>query len=225
MGIIWYLSPSNQSANLGVGDYGNERDQMYALIHEITPHLDRAGVQFYIPERTKSIEERCRESNGMEAKFHFALHSNAGGKGKARGPVAFYYSDAGKALCEKLVAALLELGQENNRCNNVLQWKGLYELRSTNAPACLLEVDFHDSESGVEFLTRRRKEIAQAIAKVIIEADGKEFVPVTRGEYADRAVDLGLFPRNTDWNAPLTKEDAAILAVKLKDLLESGVKE
>ena len=200
MGIIWYFSPSNQSANLGVGDYGNERDQMYALIHEITPHLDRAGVQFYIPERTTSIEARCKESTAMEAKFHFALHSNAGGKGKARGPVAFYYSDAGKALCEKLVAALLELGQENNRSNNILQWKGLYELRNTTAPACLLEVDFHDSESGVEFLTRRRKEIAQAIAK-----------------------DLGLFPRNTDWNAPLTKEDAAILAVKLKDLLESGV--
>ena len=225
MGIIWYLSPSNQSANLGVGDYGNERDQMYALIHEITPHLDRAGVQFYIPERTTSIEARCKESNAMEAKFHFALHSNAGGKGKARGPVAFYYSDAGKTLCEKLVAALLKLGQENNRCNNVLQWKGLYELRNTTAPACLLEVDFHDSESGVEFLTRRRKEIAQVIAKVIIESDGKDFVPVTRGEYVDRAVDLGLFPRNTDWNAPLTKEDAAILAVKLKDLLESGVKE
>lgn len=223
MGIIWYLSPSNQSANLGVGDYGNERDQMYALIHEITPHLDRAGVQFYIPERTTSIEARCKESNALESKFHFALHSNAGGKGKARGPVAFYYSNAGKALSEKLVAALLELGQENNRSNNILQWKGLYELRNTTAPACLLEVDFHDSESGVEFLTRRRKEIAQAIAKVIIEADGKKFVPVTRGEYVDRAVDLGLFPRNTDWNAPLTKEDAAILAVKLKDLLESGV--
>ena len=223
MGNIWYLSPSNQNANIGVGSYGNERDQMYALIHEITPHLDRAGVSFYIPERTKQIAERCKESNSMEAKFHFALHSNAGGKGKARGPVAFYYSDAGKVICEKLVAALLALGQENNRCNNVLEWKGLYELRNTTAPACLLEVDFHDSESGVEFLTRRRKEIAEAIAKVIIEADGREFVPTTRGEYADRAVDLGLFPRDTDWNAPLTKEEAAILAVKLKDLLESGV--
>ena len=79
----------------------------------------------------------------------------------------------------------------------------------TEASACLLEVDFHDSESGVEFLTKRRKEIAEAIAKVIIEADGREFVPTTRGEYADRAVDLGLFPRDTDWNAPLTKEEAA----------------
>ena len=169
MNTIWYLSPSNQGANMGIDGYGAERDQMYQLVLEITPHLDRAGVQFYIPERTTSIEARCKESNAMEAKFHFALHSNAGGKGKARGPVAFYYSDAGKTLCEKLVAALLELGQENNRCNNILQWKGLYELRNTTAPACLLEVDFHDSESGAAFIMDRRSDIAEAIARVIIE--------------------------------------------------------
>lgn len=222
MGNIWYLSPSNQSANIGVGDYGNERDQMYLLACEITPHLDRAGVCFSIPERTMQIADRCRESNEMGAKFHLALHSNAGGAGKARGPVAFYYSDEGKVICERLVAGLLALGQENNRCNNVLQWKGLYELRNTSAPACLLEVDFHDSESGVEFLTRRRSDIAEAIARVIIEADGKEFVPVTRGEYTDRAVALGLFPLGTDWESPMTKEDAAVLSVKLKELLERG---
>ena len=63
MGNIWYLSPSNQNANIGVGSYGNERDQMYALIHEITPHLDRAGVSFYIPERTMQIAQRVKESN------------------------------------------------------------------------------------------------------------------------------------------------------------------
>ncbi len=222
MGNIWYLSPSNQECNLGVGNYGNERDQMYLLVQEIAQHLDRAGVEFTIPERTMQIVERCRESNALEAQFHFALHSNAGGKGKARGPVAFYYSNTGKAFCEKLVAALLDLGQENNRCNNVIEWKGLYELRHTTAPAVLLEVDFHDSESGVEFLIKRRSEIAEAVAKVIIEADGKQFVPVTKGEYTDRAVALGLFPRDTDWGSPLTKEEAAALAVKLKELLGRG---
>lgn len=222
MSTIWYLSPSNQSANLGVGDYGNERDQMYLLAQEITPHLDRAGVSFHMPERTMQIAERCKESNAMEARFHFALHSNAGGEGKARGPVAFYYSAEGKQFCEKLITALLALGQENNRSSNVLEWKGLYELRKTTAPACLLEVDFHDSESGVEFLTKRRSEIAEAIAKVIIEADGKQFVPVTQGEYADQAVALGLFPRDTDWAAPLTKEEAAVLAVKLINRMERG---
>lgn len=222
MANIWYLSPSNQQENVGVGDYGSERDQMYLLIHEITPHLDRAGVSFHVPERTMQIAQRCRESNAMGVKFHFALHSNAGGGGKARGPVAFYYSDAGKVFCEKLIDALLALGPENNRWKNVLQWKELYELRMTNAPAVLLEVDFHDSESGVEYLMSRRGEIGEAIARCIIEADGKEFVPVTKGEYADRAVALGLFPRDTHWDTPLTKADAAELAVRLKAILERG---
>lgn len=220
MANIWYLSPSNQVENLGVGDYGNERDQMYLLTLEITDHLDRAGVSFHVPERTMQIAQRCRESNAMEAKFHFALHSNAGGQGKARGPVAFYYSDAGKVFCEKLIDSLLGLGQETNRCEHVLQWKELYELRHTTAPAVLLEVDFHDSESGVAFLTGRRSEIAEAIARCIIEADGKAFVPVTRGEYLDQAVQLGLFPRDTDWNAPLTKGDAAALVLGLKAITE-----
>lgn len=222
MHTIWYLSPSNQKANLGVGNYGNERDQMYLLTGEITEHLDRAGVSFHVPERTMALADRCRESNDMQAKFHFALHSNAGGEGKARGPVAFYYSSGGKALCEKLVQALLALGQENNRSSNVIRWKELFELRKTNAPACLLEVDFHDSEEGVQFLISRRAEIAEAIARVIIEADGKQFVPVTPGEYADKAVSLGLFPRDTDWNAPMTKLEGAALAAAILEMAKRG---
>ena len=222
MQSIWYLSPSNQVCNLGVGNYGNERDQMYLLTGEITEHLDRAGVSFHVPERTMPLTDRCRESNDMQAKFHFALHSNAGGQGKARGPVAFYYGTEGKELCEKLVQSLLALGQENNRSSNVIRWKELFELRKTNAPACLLEVDFHDSEDGVQFLISRRAEIAEAIARVIIEADGKHFVPATTGEITDKAVSLGLFPRNTRWDAPMTNQEAAALAVALLEAVKRG---
>lgn len=222
MSNIWYLSPSNQGANIGVDGYGNERDQMYLLMAEIAAHLDRAGVSFHIPERTMQLKERCKESNEMGAKFHFALHSNAGGNGKAYGPVALYYSDAGKVFSQSLVDALLALGQKTNRSYHIQQQKGLYELRMTAAPAALLEVDFHDSSVGVEFITKRRSEIAEAIARVIIEADGREFAPVTTGEYTEEAVKLGLFPRDTKWNEPLTKEEAARIAVLLKNKLERG---
>ena len=51
MNRIWYLSPSNQGANLGVEGYGSERDQMYRLVLEITPHLDRAGVSLWCRKR------------------------------------------------------------------------------------------------------------------------------------------------------------------------------
>ena len=222
MSKIWYLSPSCQEGNLGVGDYGSEAEQMYLLMDEITPHLDRAGVSFHVADRETPIAKRCRESNEMGACFHFSLHSNAGGKGNARGPVGIYYSDAGKAFCEKLVAELLSLGQENNRCENVVQMKDLYELRKTKAPAALLEVDFHDSPGGAAFITTHRREIAEAIARCIIGADGKDFVPMTPGEYLDEAVRLGLFPGNADWSIPMTQEAAAILAVKLIRALERG---
>lgn len=222
MNRIWYLSPSNQGSNMGVGGYGSERDQMYQLIYQITPHLDRAGVSFCVPEKGVTITQRCRESNEMGAYFHFALHSNAGGGGKACGPVALYYSGTGKEFAQKLVDALLALGQKTNRSYHIKEQKNLYELRKTAAPAVLLEVDFHDSAEGVEFITKRRSEIAEAIARCIIEADGKAFVPVTTGEYVDEAVRLGLFPANTDWRSPLTKEEAAALAVKLKSLVERG---
>ncbi len=222
MSKIWYLSPSNQGANMGVDGYGSERDQMYLLTMEITPHLDRAGVSFVVPERTVSITERVRQSNEMGAAFHLALHSNAGGGDKAWGPVGLYYSDTGKAFCQNLVDALLGLGQQTNRSYHVKQQKSLYELRKTKAPAALLEVDFHDSSIGVEFITKRRPEIADAIARVIIEADGKEFVPAGPGEALEEAVKLGLFPGDTDWNAPVIRREMAHLILHLRKILGGG---
>lgn len=222
MDRIWYFSPSCQAANIGVNGYGSEKEQMNRLLDEIIPHLDRAGVSFHRGDADMTIQQRAAESNRMGAFFHLALHSNAGGKGQARGPVAYYYSEAGKVFGEKLVEALLAIGQENNRSMNVKENKSLYELRCTRAPACLFEVDFHDSIEGVAFLTKRRSEIAEAIARVIIETDGKTFVPVTAGEYADQAVKLGLFPPGTDWDAPLTKDEAATLALKVLNLCKRG---
>ena len=219
MGKIWYLSPSNQGANIGVDGYGTEQDQMYLLADAIIPHLDRAGVSFVLADRNAALAQRVSESNAMGAGFHFCLHSNAGGNGKAWGPVALYYSDSGKGFGEKLVSSLLALGQKNNRSSNVTQAKELYELRKTSAPACLLEVDFHDSSTGVAFLTGRRAEIAEAIARCIIETDGKEFVPETAGECIDKCVAWELL-EDGPWNAPLTRKEAAVLAVRLKALLE-----
>lgn len=222
MNRIWYLSPSSQGTNMGVGNYGSEKEQMYLLTDEIIPHLDRAGVSFHRADPGLTLEQRVKESNSMDAVFHLALHSNAGGKGKARGAVAYYYSDTGRVFGEKLVQALSDLGQESNRYSNVKQSKTLYELRHTKAPACLLEVDFHDSESGAAFIMNRRSDIAEAIARVIIEADGKSFVPVTDGEYLDRAVRLGLIPQNVKRTDPLTWEEAAIVLAKLIDLMKRG---
>lgn len=87
----------------------------------------------------------------------------------------------------------------------------------------MLEVDFHDNPSGAEYLITHRIQIAEAIAKVIIESEGKKFVPTTNGEYIDQAIRLGIFPAHTKWDSPLTKEDAAIITMRLLKVIRKGV--
>lgn len=196
---------------------------MNLLMDEIIPHLDRAGVSFHRADPDMRIQDRVTESNQMQAAFHLAIHSNAGGNGQARGPVAFYYSDTGKIFAERVIHALLDLEPENNRAANLCQNQSFYELRRTAAPACLLEVDFHDNPGGADYLMTNRSRIAAAIANAIIQADGKTFVPETDGEYLERAIRLGLFSRMTDWNSPLNKEEAAIIMMRLLDTIKKGV--
>lgn len=222
MQTIWYISPSNQGANMGVDGYGSERDQMYELALLIAEHLDRAGVSFVIPEKTATLAQRVRQSNEMKAHFHFALHSNAGGNGKAWGPVALYYSSKGKDFSQQLVDALLALGQKTNRSYHTKEEKSLYELRKTTAPAALLEVDFHDSSVGVEFITKNRARIARAIAGVIIRADGKQAAADPSGDPWSKALELGLFPDTAQPEAALTCGEAARALVRLHSLVEGG---
>ena len=218
MSKIWYLSPSNQSANLGVNGYGNERDQMYRLSDAITPHLDRCGVSFHVADMDMLIAQRATEANEMDAAYYLAFHSNAGGNGSAYGPVAYYFS-AGKQLAETLVEQLKVTGQPSNRSTSIVKNQGLYELRAPKAPAVLLEVDFHDSAIGVDFLTTRRQDAAEAIAKAIVAVDGKQWVDAKSEK--DRAIELGLFDKDEQgsyrWNDPMTREEAAKAMIRLKN--------
>ena len=197
---------------------------MILLTDAITPHLDRCGVSFHVADPEETLAQRCQASNEMKSVRHLALHSNAGGNGKAWGPVAFYHS-SGKDLADKLVANLLALGQRNNRSGNVVKNTSLYELRSTTAPAVLLEVDFHDSAVGVEFLTTRRAAIAEAIAKAIVEEDGKQWVPA-KDSYQQEAAALGFFqPDETGsfrWSQVTTREDVAKALLALREHLAGG---
>lgn len=221
MSKIWYLSPSRQTANIGINGYGTEAEQMYRLADTITPHLDRCGISFHLADMEQTLADRVKEANAMGAGYYLALHSNAGGKGTACGPVGYYYS-AGLPLAQKLVANLLATGQKSNRSTNLVKNTSFYELKKPLAPAVLLEVDFHDSAEGVTFLTTRREEIAVAIAKAIVEMDGKQWVDT--GSETEQAEGLGLLtPTGEDyWTAPMTHEEAAVALLRLKAILERG---
>ena len=224
MNKIWYLSPSRQTANLGIGTYGNESFRMYQLVDKITPHLDRCGISFVVADQKQSLPQRAAEANALGAGYYLALHSNAGGNGKAWGPVAYYHT-AGKVLAQTLTKELLATGQKSNRSQNIVKNTSLYELRSPTAPACLLEVDFHDSETGVNFILNRMEDAARAIAKAIVAVDGKEWV---EEQTFAQAAALGLFVADNQgdfrWDEAMTRAEAAYAMMKLKQIIGGSEK-
>lgn len=70
---------------------------------------------------------------------------------------------------------------------------------------------------------------AEAAAKCILKADGWEFVPPTPGECRELAAKWGLFDPDErgdyHWSSPMTRGDAAALAVRFRNMLEQGVSE
>ncbi len=221
MAKLWYLSPSDQSGNIGINGYGSEMDQMNLLMDAVTPHLDRCGVRYFRAARTTPIDNRPQQANEMNADYYLALHSNAGGGGGAWGPIAFYHT-SGKALAEKLIQELKATGQQSNRASSVQSRPGFFELRAPEAAACLLEVDFHDSAVGVQFLTERRADAARAIARAVVAEDGRIWIPEQPLDPKEQAVSLGLFSKDTDWAGALTRQEAAQLAIRLKNLIEQA---
>ena len=219
MAKLWYLSPSDQSGNIGINGYGSEMDQMNLLMDAVTPHLDRCGVRYFRAAKTTPIDNRPQQANEMKADYYLALHSNAGGGGAAWGPIAFYHT-SGKALAEKLIRELKATGQQSNRASDIQSRPGLFELRAPEAAACLLEVDFHDSAVGVQFLTERRGDAARAIARAVVAEDGRAWIPEQPLDPKEQAVSLGLFSKDTDWAGALTRQEAAQLAIRLKALIE-----
>lgn len=232
MADVWYLSPSSQYGNVGVGNYGTEAEQMNLLMDKIVEHLDRCGVDFHRADKTASIEEKCAESDRLGAAWYFALHSNAGGNGQAWGPVAFH-GGLGEKLANRLVEELLATGQENNRANNVQNGIGLYEIRTPKAMACLLEVDFHDSQVGADFIVNRREDAAKAIAKAIVAIDGRTWTEPSAAvddgasawakKFTEQAKKLGLFSGDGTgyrWQDPVTREELAATLIRLKELLD-----
>lgn len=70
---------------------------------------------------------------------------------------------------------------------------------------------------------------AQAAAKCILKADGREILPETPGECRELAAKWNLFSPdatgNYHWDKPMTRGEAAVLAVRLRNMLELGVEE
>lgn len=181
-----YLSPSNQASNLYTGVKTNEKEEMEKLAKELCEELKCYECEVLIADSSLSINPRGRSAEALKqgASIYIALHSNAGGGGRAQGAVAFYHpgSRLSREVAEALVKGLdLICPYPSNRAQPVSNGMelfggyGLAEIRNPYAAKLvpvLLEVNFHDNPDTAIWLSSNTRSIAEACAKALAASLG-----------------------------------------------------
>lgn len=170
-----YLSPSNQSANLYATGNTNEMHQCDKIAIAAEKALKRCGFMVMVGKSGDSMQNRCKESDAFKADIHMPLHTNAF-NGKVTGGTlvmlfksSTQHDKAGKAL-------LNAVGDISPGADYALQYrKDLYELNTPNAMSLYLEVEFHDTKKGADWIRNNITEIGEAIAKGVCAYYGVKY--------------------------------------------------
>lgn len=155
-----YVSPSDQTGNVGVGNYGTEARRMQELSNLLVPMLRASGHTVFGGSNSLNLTQRVAASNSANVDLHIALHSNAAG---GTGPETHYNpgSTNGRRLANEILYNLHNIpGAATGR---TVKASSFYELSSTTAVACLIEVAFHDNQTDVNWMMSNWNAIANAI--------------------------------------------------------------
>lgn len=163
-----YFSPSTQEHNAGAIPNYIEETVMNEIADIAIPILKYNGFEVFRNDRNKDHIAAKNESNALGVDLHFALHSNAGG---GEGTVIFYSgSTLGKKLATAIYNRVAPLTPSKDRGIQIT--KVFTEVVKTIAPACLLEVAFHDNVADAKFIVENREKIAIAICQGICDYFG-----------------------------------------------------
>lgn len=191
-----YLSPSTQEHNIGYGNYGSELMRMNQITDVIAKHLDASGLLYYRNNSNWTLDQVINDSNQKKPDIHFSIHSNAGG---GSGALCLIYDWNGerekfaKIIYEKL-SAITPM-----KDNGIRLAPKLAELRRTTAPACLIEVAFHDRKEDAQWIMDNIDLIGRELAKGICQYFDVKFISASdqlfrvRKTWSDSKSQLGAF--------------------------------
>ena len=178
-----YLSPSKQPHNGYAGMNTNEEKEM-VVVCQIIAKVLKTEYDCSVSLSTLSLgigsKERPKEAKELGASLYLAIHSNAGGAGKASGAVALYHpkSSESKKLGEILVDELNKIAPiKSNRSESLVngmaafQGRGFGEIRvpyENKMTPLLMETNFHDHLVLAKWITTHHEEIARAYVKGLV---------------------------------------------------------
>jgi len=216
-----YLSPSNQPDNKYVVGNTNEKVEMEEVAAKIKQILDseyECETVVATTNLTINASGRPKEAKDKGCDVYLAIHSNAGGKGKASGAVAFYHpnSDGSKELARNIVRELNAICPiRSNRDTAVKNGMELYagyglaEVRNPNKiglTAVLAETEFHDNPATAKWIIDNKDKIARAYVEALVKTFAiPKKIQITEGKLY--RVQAGAFKE---------KENAEELVTKLK---------
>lgn len=209
-----YLSPSNQGANVYATGNTNEMHQCDKIAQAAQKALKRCGFSVKVGKSGDTMANRCKESDAFKADVHIPIHTNAfDGKVTGGTLVMLYKSStshnkAGKAL-------LNAVGDISPGADYALKYRtDLYELNTPNAMSLYLEVEFHDTKKGSDWIRNNIENIGEAIAKGMCEYFGVKFKPASKEEEKTSSTKKALY--RVQVGAFESKKNANALVGKLK---------
>lgn len=172
-----YLSPSNQTSNLGVLEVGftNEEKEMNDLADYIEKRLESYNVVVY-RNGAGGINRWTQDSTYLGVDLHLAIHSNASEDGTAYGietwinePTSATYS-----LAQKIQNNLMSIYYNNDDevANRGVKYAygSLGEVNTDYVPfGILVEVAHHDYSSDAEWIMKNKELIGNTIADAVLE--------------------------------------------------------
>ncbi len=174
-----YVSPSLQTWNIGFGDYGTEAARMSAIADVICRGLSRCKVESKRSNLSMTLQQAIYDSNAYlggipnEQRMHVAPHSNSGG---GVGTEEWVYATGANAerAANCIYKYLAPLTPDPDRGIKVNA--NFMELNSTDAPAVIIETDFHDNAVGAVFIAAHPVEIGEAMVHGICDYFGVPYI-------------------------------------------------
>ena len=173
-----YLSPSNQSANLGVSEVGytTEANEMNDLTNYIEKRLKEYGVTLYRNERSGNINRWTADSTYLGVDLHLAIHSNASEDHTSYGIETWVHDFDSKtySLAQNIQQNLFSIYYDNDDkvANRGVKYaKGsLGEVNPLYTPCgILIEIAHHDYENDAKWIMDNKELIGNTIADTILD--------------------------------------------------------
>lgn len=160
-----YLSPSNQSGNVYATGNTNEMVQCNRIAEATKTAFERCGFSVKKAPQGQEMNTSIRESNSWGSDLHICIHTNAYNGQTTGGTLIMLYSmeEKNKKAGEAILNAVAPISPGSDYALRLNP--GLAELNSTTAIAVYLEIEFHDTKQGAEWIINNAKPIGEAICK------------------------------------------------------------